>query len=70
MPATERIGVPVTLAWGTRDTLAPRWMLRRWQAALPAAQVETLAGFPHMPHLRDPGRIAELIRDATINERR
>ena len=63
MPMTERIAAPVTLAWGTRDILAPRWMMQRWQDAIPAARVEILEGFPHIPHLRDPVRIAELIRD-------
>jgi pimeloyl-ACP methyl ester carboxylesterase len=62
-PDFERISCPVVLVWGTRDYLAPMWMARRWSAAIPAAELVTLAGFAHVPHLRDPSRIADLIGD-------
>lgn len=63
LPDFERIDVPVTIAWGTRDRLAPLWMSRRWLAAMPDAEFVTLPGFPHVPHLRDPERIADLISE-------
>lgn len=62
MPGSGGIRVPVTLAWGTADRLVPGWMRRRWEERLPDARVETLSGLPHVPHLRDPERIAALIR--------
>jgi pimeloyl-ACP methyl ester carboxylesterase len=65
MPDFEAIRSPVTLVWGTRDALAPAWMRDRWLAALHDADLISLPGFPHQPHLRDPGRIAELIIDLT-----
>jgi pimeloyl-ACP methyl ester carboxylesterase len=60
-PDNASINVPVNLVWGTADRAAPRWMRRRWESALPNARVETLPGFPHMPHLRDPEKIASLL---------
>jgi pimeloyl-ACP methyl ester carboxylesterase len=61
LPDFERIAVPVTFVWGTADRAVPGWMRRRWEKALPDARVETLPGFPHIPHLRDPERIAGLV---------
>jgi pimeloyl-ACP methyl ester carboxylesterase len=61
MPDLERVEAPVTLVWGTADRILPRWMRRRWERVLPEARVETLPGFPHIPHLRDPKRIAALV---------
>jgi pimeloyl-ACP methyl ester carboxylesterase len=52
----------VTLVFGSRDLIVPRWMQRRWRAALPNASVAELHGFPHQPHLRDPQRVASLVR--------
>jgi pimeloyl-ACP methyl ester carboxylesterase len=66
-----RADVPVTLAWGGADRIVPGWMRRRWEERLPDARVETLAGLPHVPHLRDPERIAALVlRDNAHPDRR
>jgi pimeloyl-ACP methyl ester carboxylesterase len=67
LPDFDRISCPVTVVWGTRDTLAPIWMARRWTAAMPHAELITLPGFPHVPHIRDPERISQLILDRTSN---
>ncbi len=65
MPAFNQIDQSrATLVWGGRDLLVPPWMRRRWAEALPDAQVRTLPGFPHQPHLRDPAVIADVIRTA------
>jgi pimeloyl-ACP methyl ester carboxylesterase len=61
IPVFEQIRVPVTLVWGGADRLVPGWMRRRWEAALPDARIENLPGFPHVPHWRDPERIAGLL---------
>jgi pimeloyl-ACP methyl ester carboxylesterase len=58
-----------TLVWGTSDYYVPRWMRRRWEASLPEAEVIQLDGFPHQPHLRDPQRIADLVRSLVRSER-
>jgi pimeloyl-ACP methyl ester carboxylesterase len=49
-------GVPVTVAWGTRDVvLTHRTQSRRARALLPAAQHVDLVGCGHVPFLDDPG---------------
>lgn len=59
-------GVPVTVAWGTRDRLllygrqAPRA-----RAALPWARHVDLAGLGHVPFHDDPGMVAAVIRSGT-----
>jgi pimeloyl-ACP methyl ester carboxylesterase len=65
LPDFARVRAPVLIAWGTRDNLAPYSMSRQWAAALPEAELVTLPGFPHVPHLRDPTRIADLIMEAS-----
>jgi pimeloyl-ACP methyl ester carboxylesterase len=65
LPTFENVRVPVLLVWGTRDALAPIWMARLWRDAIPDAELVTLPGFPHVPQLRDPGRIADLIAEAS-----
>jgi pimeloyl-ACP methyl ester carboxylesterase len=65
LPDFDRIRCPVTFVWGTRDTLAPMWMSSRWTRAIPHAELITLSGFPHVPHIRDPERISQLILEKT-----
>ncbi len=60
-PDLTAVSAPVTFVWGTRDLFVPGWMHRRWEQALPQADVETLEGFPHQPHLRDSHLIAQRI---------
>jgi pimeloyl-ACP methyl ester carboxylesterase len=64
LPAFDRIECPVTLLWGTSDRLAPQWMSRRWMQAIPQAELSVLPGFPHLPQLRDPDRIGEVILES------
>ena len=61
MPDCAQVRAPVTLVWGGADRLVPGWMRHRWERALPGAVAETLPGLPHVPHLRDPDRIADLL---------
>ena len=70
LPDFDRIRCPVTLVWGTRDTLAPMWMSSRWTRAIPHAELITLPGFPHVPHIRDPVRISQLILERTGSAKR
>jgi pimeloyl-ACP methyl ester carboxylesterase len=64
MPALERVEVPVTLVWGTADLLVPLRISKLWLDRLPTAELITLPGLPHVPHLREPDRVAELIEQA------
>jgi pimeloyl-ACP methyl ester carboxylesterase len=58
-------GVPVTIAWGTRDFLTPRYQARRAASLLPGARHVRLHGCGHSPMSDDPGRIARLLLSAT-----
>ena len=55
-------GVPVTVAWGTRDAILPAFQARRAAAALPAARHVRLAGCGHLPFSDAPATCATLIR--------
>ncbi|GAA2424450.1 alpha/beta fold hydrolase [Streptomyces glaucus] len=57
-------GVPVTVAWGTRDLLTPRHQARRAARLLPAARHVRLRGCGHSPMSDDPDRIARLLPSA------
>lgn len=64
MPAlTSDVEQATTLVWGTADRYVPAWMRRRWEQAFPRSAVVMLLGFPHQPHLRDPERVASLLRE-------
>ncbi|KUL26803.1 alpha/beta fold hydrolase [Actinoplanes awajinensis] len=58
-------GVPVTIAWGTRDAVLPyRRQAFRARAALPGARHVTLPGCGHLPFPDAPDRCAELLLSA------
>lgn len=61
MPDLAGLRAPITFVWGTRDLFVPGWMRQRWERAIPDADVVSLAGFPHQPHLRDPALVADLL---------
>jgi pimeloyl-ACP methyl ester carboxylesterase len=55
-------GIPVTIAWGTRDVVLPyRRQSARARAELPAARHVRLPGCGHLPFADDPVRCAELL---------
>lgn len=56
-------GIPVTVAWGTRDhLLTHRTQSRRARAAMPFAQHVDLPGSGHVPFADDPERCVRVIR--------
>lgn len=57
-------GVPVTVAWGTRDVLTPRHQARRAARLLPGIRLVRLRGCGHSPMSDDPDRIARLLLSA------
>ncbi|WP_434976311.1 alpha/beta fold hydrolase [Streptomyces mirabilis] len=58
-------GVPVTIAWGTRDRLLPPRQAARAKAMIPAARLVPLPGCGHVPMSDAPELVARVIRDAT-----
>ncbi|GAA2558390.1 alpha/beta fold hydrolase [Winogradskya consettensis] len=55
-------GLPVTIAWGTRDAILPyRTQARRARDLLPGARHVALDGCGHVPFPDDPQRCAELL---------
>ena len=56
------IGIPVTVAWGTRDLVLPHHrQAARAREELPAARHVLLPGCGHLPFADDPARCAELL---------
>jgi pimeloyl-ACP methyl ester carboxylesterase len=63
-----QLPVPVTVAWGARDYLLPRWQARRAARALPGARVFTLPGCGHLSPYDDPELVARvLIEGSTVS---
>lgn len=59
-------GVPVTIAWGTRDVvLWHRTQSQRARRALPGARHVDLPGCGHLPFSDDPALCAEVVRATT-----
>ena len=58
------IRVPVTIGWGTRDRLLPRWQAARANRAVPGVHGVWLPGCGHVPMGDDPAMVAGVIRAA------
>lgn len=54
-------GIPVTVAWGTRDLVLPAAQARRAEVLLPSARHVRLPGCGHLPFADDPRACADLI---------
>jgi pimeloyl-ACP methyl ester carboxylesterase len=54
-------GVPVTIAWGTRDRLLGQRQAARAQRAMPDARFVPLPGCGHVPFWDDPDLIAQVL---------
>jgi pimeloyl-ACP methyl ester carboxylesterase len=61
----EKIGVPVTIAWGEHDRLLLPRQARRAQAAIPSARVLTLRGCGHIPMPDDPDQVASVLLEGS-----
>ena len=57
----ELRGVPVTIAWGTRDALLIPRQARRARRLLPSARHVTLQGCGHVPFHDDPETVAAVL---------
>ncbi|WP_128377055.1 alpha/beta fold hydrolase [Streptomyces cavernae] len=58
-------GVPVTVAWGTRDRLLVRRQGVRAKHIIPAARLVRLPGCGHVPMNDDPALVARVILDGS-----
>ncbi|MEW1697300.1 alpha/beta fold hydrolase [Streptomyces sp. NPDC093249] len=58
-------GVPVTVAWGTRDRLLPPRQGVRAKRTLPRARLVRLPGCGHVPMNDDPALVARVLLDGS-----
>jgi pimeloyl-ACP methyl ester carboxylesterase len=58
-------GIPVTLAWGTRDRLLVPRQGPRAKAAVPGARLVRLPGCGHVPMNDDPALVARVLLDGS-----
>ncbi|MFD7445303.1 alpha/beta fold hydrolase [Streptomyces sp. NPDC059909] len=58
-------GLPVTVAWGTRDRLLLRRQGARAKHAIPGARLVRLPGCGHVPMNDDPALVARVILDGS-----
>ncbi|NMM34420.1 MAG: alpha/beta fold hydrolase [Phycicoccus sp.] len=61
LPMVTRI--PTLVVWGTRDRMIPAWHATTAHQAFPGSRVELFVGAGHFPHLDEPERFAEVLRD-------
>ena len=59
----EATPLPTLVVWGTRDRMIPAWHAAAATASIEGCRVELFAGAGHFPHLDDPDRFADLVRD-------
>ncbi|MEV4348452.1 alpha/beta hydrolase, partial [Actinoplanes sp. NPDC049596] len=58
-------GLPVTIAWGTRDLVLPCRQAARARVLLPRARHVRLPGCGHLPFADDPGTCARLVLETS-----
>jgi pimeloyl-ACP methyl ester carboxylesterase len=58
-------GVPVTIAWGTKDRLLPPSQARVAMRRLPQARFVPLTGCGHVPMTDNPGLVAKVLLDGS-----
>lgn len=65
----EVIGMPTLVVWGTRDRLIPAWHATTAHSAIPGCRVELFEGAGHFPHLDEPDRFADVLREFVTSTR-
>ncbi|WP_181311438.1 alpha/beta fold hydrolase [Nocardioides campestrisoli] len=55
--------VPTLIVWGSRDRMIPVFHALKAQESVPDCRVVLFEGAGHFPHLDDPDRFAEVLRD-------
>lgn len=54
---------PTLVVWGSKDRIIPAWHALKAQESVPGLRVELFEGAGHFPHLDDPDRFADLLRE-------
>lgn len=60
---------PTLVVWGSRDRIIPAWHALKAQESVPGIRVELFEGAGHYPHLDDPERFADLLREFVSDPR-
>jgi pimeloyl-ACP methyl ester carboxylesterase len=60
--------IPTLVVWGSRDRMIPAWHAITAQRSIPGCRVELFEGAGHFPHLDEPDRFADLLRDFVATE--
>jgi pimeloyl-ACP methyl ester carboxylesterase len=66
----DALPIPTLIVWGSRDRMIPAWHAIRAQQSIPDCHVELFEGAGHFPHLDEPDRFADLLRDFIASTRR
>ncbi|QNN54606.1 alpha/beta fold hydrolase [Nocardioides mesophilus] len=61
--------VPTLIVWGSRDRMIPAWHAISAQQAMSQCRVELFQGAGHFPHLDEPDRFADVVRDFVASTR-
>lgn len=71
-PLLPRLKVPTLVVWGNRDRLIPLAHARDAVEHLPMARLVVFEGAGHFPHLDQPARFADLMREfaAELDDRK
>lgn len=56
-------GLPILVVWGSSDMVIPSSHAERARELLPDARIEIFEGAGHFPHLDEPDRFADVLRD-------
>ena len=59
----EATQLPTLVVWGTRDRMIPAWHAAAATTSIKHCRVELFQGAGHFPHLDDPDRFADLVRE-------
>lgn len=59
----DALPIPTLIVWGSRDRMIPAWHAITAQRSIPGCRVELFDRAGHFPHLDDPDRFADLLRD-------
>jgi pimeloyl-ACP methyl ester carboxylesterase len=66
----DAVPIPTLIVWGSRDRMIPAWHAISAQQSIPECRVELFQRAGHFPHLDEPDRFAELLRDFIATTRR
>jgi pimeloyl-ACP methyl ester carboxylesterase len=66
----DAVPIPTLVVWGSRDRMIPAWHAISAQQSIPECRVELFQGAGHFPHLDEPDRFADLLRDFIATTRR